>query len=181
MLVTALVVVGLMLSGWSTPATGARDDAAANPLVGSWLVEVEFAGEPPLRLPNLTSFTSDGIVTVAAPALLPETPESGGSRDVFSAGHGAWSANGENGADVRFIFLVVDDRGNPVSINIVDGQLAVDEGGESYTGEFSLTIASATGENPPASGGTWRATRITPGGTAIAMPEETEAMATPAA
>ncbi len=179
MLVIALVV-GFMLSGWSTPATGARDDAAVGPLVGSWLVEVEFAGQPPLQLPNLVSFTSDGIVTVATPTLLPETPDSGGSRNLFRAGQGAWRATGEAGADVRFIFLVVDERGNPVSINIVDGHLEVDKGGESYTGEFTLMIASATGENPPATSGSWRATRISPGGTAIAMPEESEAIATPA-
>jgi len=87
--VVVLMIVGFALIGWTTPPASARDDAAAHSLVGSWLVEVEFAGQPPLRLPNLTSFTSDGIVTVAAPALLPETPDSGGSRDVVSAGHGA--------------------------------------------------------------------------------------------
>jgi hypothetical protein len=157
-------------------AERATDD---HPIVGSWIVAVEIEGEPPLLLPNLASFTADGVMTVAAPVLLPELPGDNATRDLFSAGHGAWTAGGERSATVRFAFLVVADQGNPASINVVDGELRVDESGDAYEGEFTLTILAAGVQDNAPTTGTWKAARITPGEGPMPMPMD--AVATPAA
>jgi hypothetical protein len=169
------------LSGSSVAAQTEDAIGAGHALVGSWLVVVEIEGQPPLRLPNLASFTADGVVVVSAPTLLPELPGADTARDVFSTGHGAWTAEGDRGATVRFVFLVVDERGNPDSINLIDGTLQFDAGGDAYTGEFTLTVVPAAGQAPAPATGTWRATRIAVGAESIAPPMGIDAMATPAA
>jgi hypothetical protein len=165
----------------SMAAQSNESTGAGHTLVGSWLVVVEIEGQPPLRLPNLASFTADGVVIVSAPTLLPELPGGDTTRDVFSTGHGAWTAAGDRGADVRFVFLVVDERGNPDSINLIDGTLQVDAGGNAYTGQFTLTIVPAAGHAPAPVAGTWRATRIAVGAETVAPPMSVDAIATPAA
>lgn len=153
-----------LLGGGIAVAVGrpAAAQEAAHPLVGSWRVEVTVDGQPPLALPNLASFTADGIVLVSAPPLLPELPGSP-ARDAFSAGHGAWSATGSDTAAVTFVFLVVDDTGSLASENTVRGTLRVDPTGNAYEGGFDLSIAGADGAAIGSGTGTWRATRIDAG------------------
>jgi hypothetical protein len=182
LLAVAIVIFGFVGVGHGGAVAQDEDSSlAGHALVGSWLVEVTVDGQSPLRLPNLASFTADGVVVVAAPALLPESPETAATRDVFSAGHGAWTLTGADTADVRFVFLVVDERGNPASINVVDGQIQVDAEAGAYTGEFVLTIISATGESPPPTSGTWDASRIVAGAEPMAPAIDPMEGATPVA
>ena len=158
--VLAVVVVGLVARG--RPTTTAQDGTplpAGHPLVGSWSVTVSFDGQPPLVLPNLATFTSDGTVVVAAPSILPETP-GGPAVSFFSAGHGAWAAADVRGADVRFVFLVSDEAGHLLSINTVRGTLQVDDTDDAYTGRFNVEIEGPTGGALASLTGTWQATRI---------------------
>jgi hypothetical protein len=163
LLLSLLFASALWMGLGSSPVRGQEGDStpAAHPLVGSWLVGVDVEGNPPLLLPNLASFTADGVVVVAAPPLLPELP-GGTARNLFSSGHGAWTSTSAEEAEVRFAFLVVDEDGNPVSLNVIDGHVQVGEDGESYTGEYTLTIHPASGEAEATASGTWRATRIAP-------------------
>jgi hypothetical protein len=163
-LVVLLFAGALWMSLGAPPARAQEDDSspANHPLVGSWFVRVEVDGNPPLELPNLVSFTADGVVLVAAPTLLPEVPGAG-TENLFSSGHGAWMAAGPAAADVRFAFLVVDEQGRLASLNVIDGRLHVGDDGESYTGEYTLVIHPAAGATQSPVSGTWAATRIAVG------------------
>ena len=180
LLLSVLLASALWMGFGSSSAKGQEGVSApaAHPLVGSWLVAVDVEGNPPLRLPNLASFTADGVVVVAAPTLLPELPGST-SRNLFSSGHGAWTATSAQAADVRFLFLVVDEGGNPVSLNVIDGQVQIGDDGETYTGEYTLTIHPASGEAESSASGTWRATRIAVGSDMLFPGVEREATPVP--
>jgi hypothetical protein len=156
-----VLVLALVAAAVVGPAAWAQEDGAAadHPLVGSWQVEVTVDGAPPLALPNLASFTADGVAIVSAPPLLPELPGAP-ARDQFSTGHGAWEPSGPDAARVTFSFLVVGPGGVLASINTVEGDLQVSEDGATYTGTFTLAIEDAAGSQSGGGRGTWEATRI---------------------
>jgi hypothetical protein len=163
-LVPAVLAVVLLAAALAGPAALGQEatpapPAETHPLVGSWRVEVTVDGNPPLALPNLASFTADGVAVVSAPPLLPELPGSP-ARDAFSTGHGAWRATGPDTARVTFAFLVVGPGGVLASVNTVRGDLAVDPDGNAYAGAFTLAIDDADGNRIGAGSGSWRATRI---------------------
>lgn len=169
MRIASVVLVVLAAVGFAAGRSPvAAQTAEPHPLVGSWRVEVEVVaeGQPPLTLPNLASFTADGVVLVSAPSLLPELPGAGAPAELFGTGHGAWAATGEDRAEVVFAFLVVDERGEVASVNTVRGHLEVAADGDSYLGEFDLSIASAAGDERATASGTWRAARIAVGAAA---------------
>ena len=159
--VLVLAIVAMVAA--RLPAATARQETAppaGHPLVGSWKVTVSFDGQPPLVLPNLATYTSDGTAVIAAPPQLPETPGSTTPRDFFSPGHGTWVATGERTADLQFIFLVTDRGGNLASTNTVRATLELDATGDAYTGTFVLEIVDPAGRGPAPLTGTLRGSRI---------------------
>jgi hypothetical protein len=153
----------------ATMAAPALAQSASSPVVGTWIVAVTVEGPPPLTLPNLVTFATDGTMTVAAPPRLPELPAE--PEAYFSGGQGAWTASGQNGAKVVFAFVVSGPDGAFESINTVRGSLEVDPANKVYIGQFMLTIADKQGATIGASKGTWRAKRVETGDTGpVTMP-----------
>jgi len=157
----ALGIFAGALAAVMAAAAPAFAQPASSPVVGTWIVAVTVEGPPSLTLPNLVTFAADGTMTVAAPPRLPELPAE--PEAYFSGGQGAWTASGQNGADVVFAFIVSGPDGAFESINTVRGSLKVDPGGKTYAGRFMLTIADRQGATTGAAKGTWKARRVEAG------------------
>ena len=124
-------------------------------LVGSWIETVTFDGGfmPPLK--SLVNFSADGTVTVADQGNVNLA-----AGQLFSAGTGAWVAQGERTFSWTVVELISDLNGNLVGTLKVRGTYTVDTSGNSYTGVF-LAEVKDTSDNVLASiGGTNAGQRI---------------------
>ena len=132
-----------------------NDNSPKKILVGSWIETVTFAGGvmPPLK--SLVNFSADGTVTVADQGNV-----NLGADQLFSAGTGAWIAQGDRTFSWTVVELISDLNGNLMGTLKVRGTYTVDASGNSYSGVFLAEIRD-TSDNVLASiGGTNAGQRI---------------------
>ena len=119
-------------------------------ITGSWVETVTFDGAvmPPLK--SLVTFSADGTMTVADQGNV-----NLGAAQLFSAGHGAWSAQGDHTFNWTVVELFSDLSGNQIGTLKVRGRYTVDESGNAYSGVFYAEVKdtfdnllfTATGSN----------------------------------
>jgi hypothetical protein len=109
-------------------------------LVGSWVETVTFAGGvmPPLK--SLVTFAADGTMTVADQGNV-----NIGAGQLFSAGHGAWTAQGDRTFNWNVIELISDLNGNLMGTLNVRGTYTVDQSGNGYSGSFFAEVKDTSG------------------------------------
>lgn len=158
----ALVVGGAggfgLLAGARAVTAQDQDGGPAHPIVGSWLVTVNFAEPAGIALTNLVTYGADGNVLVANGGEVPGIPPGAGL--IFTEGHGAWAATGERTADATFVFLTINATGDVDSTNTVRSSVEIDATGDAYTGSSTLTIVGTDGGTPIDYAATFEATRI---------------------
>ena len=104
-------------------------------LVGSWVETVTFAGGVMAPLKSLVNFSADGTVTVADQGNVNLA-----AGQLFSAGTGAWIAQGERTFSWTVVELISDLNGNLMGTLKVRGTYTVDASGNSYTGVFLAEV-----------------------------------------
>ena len=102
---------------------------------------------PPLK--SLVTFSADGTLTVADQGNV-----NLGAGQLFSAGHGAWSAKGDGTFSWITLELISDLNGNLVGTLKVTGTYTVDASGNAYTGVFQAEVKDTSGNLlfPPVAG-----------------------------
>ena len=133
-LATALLLVALI---FTTSVVNAQQSTASTKkvIVGSWVETVTFSGGflPPLK--SLVTFSVDGTVAVADQGNVNLA-----AGQLFSAGHGAWVAQGERTFAWTTIELISDLNGNLIGTLKVRGTYTVDETGNGYSGVFLAEV-----------------------------------------
>ena len=124
-------------------------------LVGSWIETVTFAGGvmPPLK--SLVNFSADGTVTVADQGNVNIA-----AGQLFSAGMGAWVAQGERTFSWTVVELISDLNGNLQGTLKVRGTYTVDASGNSYSGVFLAEVKDTSDNLLFSIGGTNAGQRI---------------------
>ena len=139
----------------SNAAIQQNNDSTKKILIGSWIETVTFDGGvmPPLK--SLANFSADGTVTVADQGNV-----NIGAGQLFSAGTGAWVAQGDRTFSWTVVELISDLNGNLMGTLKVRGTYTVDASGNSYSGVFLAEVRD-TSDNVLASiGGTNAGQRI---------------------
>ena len=124
-------------------------------IVGGWIETVTFEGGvmPPLK--SLVTFNADGTMTVADQGNVNLA-----AGQLFSAGHGAWSAQGDRTFNWTTLELISDLSGNLIGTLKVRGTYTVDESGDAYAGSFYAEVKDTSGTLLFAAGGTNAGVRI---------------------
>jgi hypothetical protein len=124
-------------------------------LVGSWLETVTFAGGvmPPLK--SLVNFSADGTVMVADQGNVNLA-----AGQLFSAGTGAWIAQGEGTFSWTVVELISDLNGNLQGTLKVRGTYTVDASGNNYSGVFLAEVRDTSDNLLFSIGGTNTGQRI---------------------
>jgi hypothetical protein len=124
-------------------------------LVGSWIETVTFDGGfmPPLK--SLVVFAADGTTTVADQGNV-----NLGAGQLFSAGTGAWVAQGERTFSWTVVELISDLNGNLQGTLKVRGTYTVDASGNSYSGVFLAEVKDTSDNVLFSIGGTNAGQRI---------------------
>lgn len=139
-LVTSLLLVAVI---FTTGVVNAQQSTASTKkvIVGSWVETVSFSGGFLPALKSLVTFSADGTVAVADQGNVNLA-----AGQLFSAGHGAWTAQGERTFAWTTIELISDLNGNLIGTLKVRGTYTVDETGNAYSGVF-LAEVKDTSEN----------------------------------
>jgi hypothetical protein len=124
-------------------------------LVGSWIETVTFEGGfmPPLK--SLVNFSADGTVTVADQGNVNLS-----AGQLFSAGTGAWAAQGDRNFSWTVLELISDLNGNLVGTLKVRGTYTVDNSGNNYSGVFQAQVLDTSDNVLFSVGGTNTGRRI---------------------
>ncbi len=123
-------------------------------LVGTWMVHLtDHQGNKRI---GLTSLTKDGLVVSAGSFPLKASPRA--TPGQATIGQGVWAATG-NGFDFSFVQLNVGADGSFVGTTTVTAHNILDANGESWHGQFALTVM-AHGKVVFTSGGTVQTTRV---------------------
>ena len=139
----------------STAVIEQNNSSTKKILVGSWVETVTFAGGvmPPLK--SLVIFSADGTMTVADQGNVNLT-----AGQLFSAGIGAWIAQGDRTFSWTVVELISDLSGNLIGTLKVRGTYSVDDSGNSYSGVFLAEVKDRTGNVLFSVGGTNAGQRI---------------------
>jgi hypothetical protein len=135
----ALVSGAVLATSWGAQVPGARAQAsgptlADHPLVGAWLVSVpQGPNQPPV--PNLQTFTTDGVVLQAVRAVQLAPPGQSFQFVYTSGGHGIWMPTSERGGVFTFVFLNTNERGEYIGTTTVTGHPQVSEDGQTFTND----------------------------------------------
>jgi hypothetical protein len=150
-----LLIVIVVITQPSMAMTQQNSGSTKKAIVGSWVETVTFEGGvmPPLK--SLVQFSSDGTVRVADQGNV-NIP----AGQVFSAGAGAWIAQGEHTFSWTVLELISDLNGNLVGTLKVRGTYTVDESGNAYSGVFQAEVKDASGNVLFSVGGTNTGVRI---------------------
>ena len=124
-------------------------------IVGSWIETVTFEGGvvPPLK--SLVTFSADGTVTVADQGNVNLA-----AGQLFSAGKGAWSAQGDRTFSWTVLELISDLSGNLIGTLKVRGTYTVSDSGDTYNGVFYAEVRDTADNVLVSIGGTNAGQRI---------------------
>ena len=139
----------------SNAAIQQNNTSTKKSLVGSWIETVTFDGGfmPPLK--SLVNFSADGTVTVADQGNVNLA-----AGQLFSAGTGAWVAQGERTFSWTVVELISDLNGNLQGTLKVRGTYTVDASGNSYSGVFLAEVKDTSDNVLFSIGGTNAGQRI---------------------
>jgi len=139
----------------SNAAIQQNNTSTKKSLVGSWIETVTFDGGfmPPLK--SLVNFSADGTVTVADQGNVNLA-----AGQLFSAGTGAWVAQGERTFSWTVVELISDLNGNLMGTLKVRGTYTVDASGNSYSGVFLAEVKDTSDNVLFSIGGTNAGQRI---------------------
>lgn len=123
--------------------------------VGSWIETVTFSGGvmPPLK--SLVNVSSDGTFTASDQGNVNLA-----AGTLFSAGVGAWVAQGERTFSWTILNLISDLNGNLIGTLKVRGTFTVDDSGNSYSGVFQAEVRDTSDNVLFSVGGTNAGQRI---------------------
>ena len=79
---------------------------------------------------------------------------------LISPAHGVWEASGERESRATFVGLNTDDHGNFLGSATISGTQRLSEDGQSYIGEYLVTVMNPSGAVVAAIPGTAKAVRI---------------------
>jgi hypothetical protein len=150
-----LLTFTFMLTTTVVSAQAQQSNSTKKVIVGSWVETVTFDGGvmPPLK--SLVTFAADGTMTVADQGNVNLS-----AGQLFSAGHGAWSAQGDRTFDWTVVELISDLAGNLIGTLKVRGTYTVNESGNGYSGVFYAEVSDTSGNLLFAAGGTNAGVRI---------------------
>ena len=154
-LLTLTIILTTAATGFSNSAIQQSSNSTKKVLVGSWVETVTFDGGfmPPLK--SLVNFSADGTVTVADQGNVNLS-----AGQLFSAGTGAWAAQGERTFKWTTLELISDLNGNLVGTLKVRGTYTVDESGNAYSGVFQAEVKDTSDNVLFSVGGTNAGARI---------------------
>ena len=124
-------------------------------LVGSWIETVTFSGDvmPPLK--SLVNVSAEGTFTASDQGSVNLA-----AGQLFSAGVGAWVAQGERTFSWTILNLISDLNGNLIGTLKVRGTYTVDDSGNSYSGVFQAEVRDTSDNVLFSVGGTNAGQRI---------------------
>lgn len=156
-------------STWLTTSAQTATPMAAGPgFVGSWRLTITAPGGPSSQ--SLGTLLADGTFIESDEPVSPGSPV-----DVTSAGHGLWEQTGASTAEVTFVELSTDLKGNFLGTATINARLTLGADGNSFSGPFTVTAADPSGKVVAQVSGTVKATRI------VLQPLGTPVSGTPAA
>jgi hypothetical protein len=135
---------------------GAR--AQGRSLEGTWVVNVNRAGLPPITA--FFTFAAGGGLTHTDSAIRGAATSIGGVAS-FGPSHGVWAPAGGRTFEYRWERLMFDATGVYSGIGRVRGQITLDEDGNGYTANSMSETLNLQGEVLVSSQNTSRATRMT--------------------
>ena len=151
---TSLLLVAVI---FTTSVANAQQSSSSTKkvIVGSWLETVTFSGGvlPPLK--SLVTFSADGTLAVADQGNVNLA-----AGQLFSAGHGAWVAQGDRTFSWTTVELISDLSGNLIGTLKVRGTYTVDESGNGYSGVFLAEIKDTSDNVLFSAGGSNAGVRI---------------------
>ncbi|MEA2595448.1 MAG: hypothetical protein QOF01_1917 [Thermomicrobiales bacterium] len=124
----------------------AQDNAAGNDgtaLVGTWRVMVTQADG--IGYPVMSTFMADGTAIHDGLPAQPAVPGAPYKVSIGGTGHGVWEATGEGSSAITFELLNSDENGNYLGRLTVSGTQELSADGESFTGQFVITITDPAG------------------------------------
>jgi hypothetical protein len=127
-----------------------------HPVVGSWRVAVEVAGNQGPT--NLATIAADGTMLVAFPSPTPAAPGASHRLEFWTPAVGSWVADGERGATMAFVALGVDENGTAIGTHTIAATATTDADG--WHGPFTITVAGPDGRTLASVSGTVTATPI---------------------
>jgi hypothetical protein len=140
-----------------------ESSTAQHPLVGSWLATVASDGE---QVQYLFTFSSDANCVVSGPIMDmhdPSDPHAIGNPVGLSTGHGTWVSRGPSNAELNFTRLANDGQGKYLGRRETWMSIALAPEGDSWEGQFILTVFVQDGELPKQGTGVLSAARIPTG------------------
>ena len=129
---------------------------AESSFVGSWKVEVSIPGQGGYS--GLATYMADGT-TIHSRTLAQAAQR--GTVMLISPAHGVWQASGERESRITFVGLNADDHGTFLGSATISGTQRLSADGQSYTGEYLVTVMDPSGAVVAAIPGTATAERIT--------------------
>jgi hypothetical protein len=138
-----------------TSASQEQADTGASGFVGSWSVEVSIPGQGGYA--GLATYMADGT-TIHSRTLAQPTQQ--GGILLISPAHGVWEASSDREIGTTFVGLNTDDQGNFLGSASISGTQRLSPDGQSYTGEYVVTIMDPTGAVVASIPGTAAAVRI---------------------
>lgn len=125
-------------------------------IVGSWRMTVFEADGPPTLA--LATCGADGTLVMAEHPVV--TPPGAPGLIFTSSGHGAWAATGPDTAMLTFVVLGSDQQGNLFAVASFQVAITLNSGGQTFTGQFSVTLDDASGHTMTTFHGTVEGRRI---------------------
>lgn len=151
-----------MLAGIARPFT----TSYARPSADHNLTDQDFVGSWRLKVVEANGSTSQALVTLGADGTMVTsehpvvTPPVAGGPVFASSGHGAWRLTGPGTAVSTFVGLGCVGNGDFFGTVTIRTAVTLDDGAETFGGEFAATIADPSGQTMAVIPGTIQATRI---------------------
>ena len=152
-----VVVAAAFVVSYTAQTSASQEQGGSEALgfVGSWRVEVSIPGQGGYA--GLATYMADGT-TIHSRSLAQQGPQ--GAILLISPAHGVWEAAGDYEIRTTFVGLNTDDQGNFLGSARISGTQRLSADGQSYTGEYVVTIMDPAGAVMASIPGTATAVRI---------------------
>lgn len=139
-----IVIVAALVTLTGAGHQAAAQDAAAEPIVGAWLVTVGVEGNPETFM-VLQTYEPGGTVTSENVPITETDPTAPIDTLHVSTGVGAWERGADGSYTATIAIMYGDGSGRVLAVETVTWTVTVDASGERFRGEASFIATDPAG------------------------------------